>query len=88
MWNSLTSTGTITKNKIAKDMNESSKAFVRHTLDGLLFPILQDDIDRAGVVWGVLPEVVADIEETADCDNFTSEDVRIALARAILHKFV
>lgn len=68
-------------------MNDSSKAFVRHTLDGLLFPILQDDIDRAGVVWGMLPEIVADIEETADCDNFTSEDVRIALARVILHKF-
>lgn len=68
-------------------MNDSSKAFVRHTLDGLLSPILQDDIDRAGVVWGILPEIVADIEETADCDNFTSEDVRIALARVILHKF-
>ena len=69
-------------------MNDSSKAFVRHTLDGLLFSILQDDIDRAGVVWGILPEIVADIEETADRDNFTSEDVRIALARVILNKFV
>ena len=68
-------------------MNDSSKAFVRHTLDGLLSPILQDDIDRAGVVWGILPEIVADIEETADYDNFTSEDVRIALARVILNKF-
>ena len=69
-------------------MNESSKAFVRHTLDGLLFPILQDDIEREGMVYSVLPEIVADIEETADCNNFTSEDVRIALARAILNKFV
>lgn len=69
-------------------MNDSSKAFVRHTLDGLLFPILQDDIEREGVTHSILPEIVADIDETADCDNFTSEDVRIALARIILNKFV
>lgn len=69
-------------------MNESNKAFVRHTIDGLLFPILQDDIEREGVTHSILPEIVTDIDETADCDNFTSEDVRIALARAILNKFV
>lgn len=68
-------------------MNDSNKAFVRHTIDGLLFPILQDDIEREGVVHSILPEIVADIDETADRDNFTSEDVRIALARVILNKF-
>ena len=68
-------------------MNDSNKAFVRHTIDGLLFSILQDDIEREGVVHSILPEIVADIDETADCDNFTSEDVRIALARVILNKF-
>lgn len=69
-------------------MNDSNKAFVRHTIDGLLFPILQDDIEREGVVHSILPEIVTDIDETADRDNFTSEDVRIALARVILNKFV
>ena len=69
-------------------MNKSNKAFVRHTINGLLFPILQDNIEREGVVDSILPEIVTDIDETADCNNFTSEDVRIALARAILHKFV
>ena len=69
-------------------MNDSNKAFVRHTIDGLLFPILQDDIEREGVVHNILPEIVTDIDETADCDNFTSEDVRIALARVMLDKFV
>lgn len=69
-------------------MNKSNKAFVRHTINGLLFPILQDNIEREGVVDSILPEIVTDIDETADCNNFTSEDVRIALARIILNKFV
>lgn len=87
MCNSLTNTGTITNNKNSKEMNNSNKAFVRHTINELLFPILQDNIEREGVVDNILPEIVADINETADCNNFTSEDVRIALARIIENKF-
>lgn len=68
-------------------MNNSNKAFVRHTVNELLFPILQDNIERENVVDNILPKIVADINETADCNNFTSEDVRIALARIVVNKF-
>jgi hypothetical protein len=67
-------------------MNDSNKAFVRHTINELLFPIFQDNIERENIVDNLCGEVVSDINKTADCNNFTSEDVRIALSRALMNK--
>ena len=69
-------------------MNNSNKAFVRYTINELLFPIFQDNIERESVVDNLWGEVVSDISETADCNNFTSEDIRIALARALKNKVI
>lgn len=69
-------------------MNNSNKAFVRYKINELLFPIFQDNIERESVVDNLWGEVVSDINETADCNNFTSEDVRISLARALMNKII
>ena len=69
-------------------MNNSKKSFVRNTVNKLLFPIFQDNIERENVVDIILPEIVAYINETTDCNNFTSEDVRITLAMTIQRAIV
>ena len=74
--------------RIPQNHEELVYQSLEHILFLWLFPILQDNIEREGVVDSILPEIVTDIDETADCNNFTSEDVRIALARIILNKFV
>ena len=56
--------------------------FVRRTLDNLLLCVVEDAWDRRKVVDGITAEVLRDCRETAD-DNFTSEDVRIALSRVL-----
>lgn len=71
-----------------KDMNNSKKAFVRNTVNELLFPIFQDNIERENIVYIILPEIVAYINEATDCNNFTSRDVRIVLAMAIQRAIV
>lgn len=49
--------------------------------------IFEDGMERITVLDNLLPEIVSDIEETAD-EDFTSEDIRIALARALYKKII
>ena len=65
------------------DRKEKAEAvFVRHILWDLLTGIVEDARDLNKVIDGITAEVLRDCRETAD-DNFTSEDVRIALSRVL-----
>lgn len=68
-------------------MNKSNVAFVKNEANLLLMGIFEDVIEREAVIDYVLPEIVSDIEDTAD-EDFTSEDVRIALARVLYKKII
>ena len=48
---------------------------------------MDDFTDTEKIVDMFIDEVIEDVEETADPDNWGAEDVRIALARAIKKKF-
>ena len=47
--------------------------------------ITKDYIHR--IVDVILDDVVADVNETADADNWNEDDVRLAIGRIILKKF-
>lgn len=68
-------------------MNKSNVSFVKHEANMLLMEIFEDAMEREVVLDNVLPEMVSDIEDTAD-EDFTSEDVRIALARVLYKKII
>lgn len=68
-------------------MNKSNVAFVKNEVNLLLMGIFEDGMERESVIDYVLPEIVSDIEDTAD-EDFTSEDVRIALSRVLYKKII
>lgn len=68
-------------------MDKSNVSFVKHEVNMLLMKIFEDAMEREVVLDNVLSEMVSDIEDTAD-EDFTSEDVRIALARVLYKKII
>ena len=67
-------------------MKEDDIKFIRQIVFSLLLRIMDDFTDTEKIVDLLIDEVIEDVEETADPDNWGSEDVRIALARAIKKK--
>ena len=67
-------------------MKEDDIKFIRQIVFSLLLHIMDDFTDTEKIVDMFIDEVIEDVEETADPDNWGSEDVRIALARAIKKK--
>lgn len=68
-------------------MKEDDIKFIRQIVFSFLLRIMGDFADTEKIVDMVIDEVIEDVKETADLDNWGSEDVRIALARAIKKKF-
>lgn len=68
-------------------MSENEINFINELLYRMFLPIINDSTDTGNIVDSIIDEVVEDVKETADEDNWNSEDVRIALARVIKKKF-
>lgn len=68
------------------NMDKADTAYVIYTIDLLLSGVFPDNNERNEVADKVLPEVISDIEETAD-KNFNDSDIRIALSR-VLYKYI
>lgn len=68
-------------------MKEDDIKFIRQIVFSFLLRIMGDFADTEKIVDMVINEVIEDVKETADPDNWGAEDVRIALARAIKKKF-
>lgn len=68
-------------------MNKKEIKLVKYFINVFSASIIEDKQEREKFVEKVFEDVVIDIEECADKDNWDSEDARIALARVILKKF-
>lgn len=68
-------------------MSDNEINFINELLYRMFLPIINDSADTGNIVDSIIDEVVEDVKETADEDNWNSEDVRIALARVIKKKF-
>lgn len=68
-------------------MNNNEIKLVKYFINVFSASIIEDKQEREKFVEKVFFDVVIDIEECADKDNWDSEDARIALARVILKKF-
>lgn len=67
-------------------MTQKDIQFVNAHIYAIMLPIVRDSIDSGKIADNITNEVVEDIMETADHDYWTSEDVRIAVARVIKKK--
>lgn len=67
-------------------MTQKDIQFVNAHIYAIMLPIMHDSIDSGKIADNITNEVIEDIMETADSDNWTSEDVRIAVARVIKKK--
>lgn len=68
-------------------MTNDNRNFVRNVLNANIFNIFPDNIERENVVDAILPDVITDIEETAD-EAFNMDDVLISMSRALYKKIV
>lgn len=64
-------------------MNESSKKWIGEYIYRRMLNIFPDSIEAGEVADSLLPEVVQDIEETADPELWHSGDIDTALARVM-----
>ena len=68
-------------------MNKSNTAYVIYNMELFLSAVFSDAQERMEVIEWALPQVITDIEETAD-ENFNDSDIRIALARVLYNKIM
>ena len=68
-------------------MNNNERESVRAIVDEQLMFVISDAYERREVVSTLLPEIIKDVEETAD-EEFNDSDVSIALSRVLYKKIV
>lgn len=68
-------------------MNNNERESVRAIVDEQLMFVVSDAYERREVVSTLLPEIVKDVEESAD-EEFNDSDVCIALSRVLYKKIV
>ena len=64
-------------------MNKKDKQFINEIIYRKFLSIGFDSIDAGSVADALTDEVVEDVEETADPENWHSGDVEMALARVL-----
>ena len=64
-------------------MNKKDKRFINEIIYRKFLSIGFDSIDAGSVADALTDEVVEDVEETADPENWHSGDVEMALARVL-----
>lgn len=67
-------------------MNKKDKQFINEIIYRKFLSVGFDSIDAGRVADALTNEVVEDVEETADPENWHSGDVEIALARVLKKK--
>ena len=64
-------------------MAQKEIQFVNEYIYSMFLPIMGDSVDSGNVANAITNEVIEDIEETADPNEWNSEDIRIGVARVI-----
>ncbi len=66
-------------------MKTNNRKYVKKIMGEYLSNIFQDKLERDMVCDSLLNDVVSDIEVTAD-EDFSSEDIHIAVSRVLLQR--
>ena len=64
-------------------MTQKDREFVNGVIYRMFLPIVEDSIDCGNLADAIIDEVVEDIEECADPDDWNSEDIRIGIVRVL-----
>ena len=66
--------------------NELFEQNIKYMTDFILLNVFIDNQIRTIVLNHIIDEVITDVKECADADNWTSQDVSIAVQRVLISK--
>lgn len=69
--------------KLKTELFETS---IKYIVDFILLNVFTDNQTRTIVLNNIIDDVITDIKECADTDNWTSQDVSIAVQRVLISR--
>lgn len=69
--------------KIKTELFETS---IKYIVDFILLNVFTDNQTRTIVLNNIIDDVITDVRECADADNWTSQDVSIAVQRVLISR--
>ena len=66
--------------------NELFETGIKYMVDFILLNVFTDNQTRTIVLNNIIDDVITDVRECADIDNWTSQDVSIAVQRVLVNR--
>ena len=66
--------------------NELFETNIKYIVDFILLNVFTDNQTRTIVLNNIIDDVITDVSECADTDNWTSQDVSIAVQRVLISR--
>lgn len=66
--------------------NELFEISIKYMVDFILLNVFTDNQTRTIVLNNIIDDVITDVKECADTDNWTSQDVSIAVQRVLVSR--